>query len=238
MAAPVKLPDQILIVAEKLGDQRSNVVFLGGMVRGILVTDPAVPGPRQTKDVDVIVRITSHVERLAFTDEIRALGFKEDLSEDAPICRYVLKLAFHGHDLPVDFMPLDEKIFGFSNRWYPSAYEHATCIEAPVGTIRVIDAPHYIATKLESFANRGQGDYAHHDIEDVVVVVDGRASLSEELEAAPADVRRYVSGTLRQLLNDAAFVGSLPWHLPPDEVGQSRLGRLEQRLHALTTDQT
>lgn len=201
------------------------------------MTDPAVPGPRQTKGVDVIVKITSHVERLAFTDEIRALGFKEDLSEDAPICRHVLKRAFHRHDLPVDFMPLGEKIFGFFNRWYPSAYEHATCIEAPVGTIRVIDAPHYIATKLESFANRGQGDYAHHDIDDVIVVVDGRASLSEELEAAPADVRQRFRNS--PSAHERCCVRGFLAVASSARRGRTKpFGRLEQRLHALTKDQT
>jgi len=43
------IPEQILIVAERLGQLREDVVFLGGMVRELLVTDPVVPGRRFTK---------------------------------------------------------------------------------------------------------------------------------------------------------------------------------------------
>jgi hypothetical protein len=227
------VPEQMLIVAERLGNLREDVVFLGGMVRELLVTDPVVPGKRFTKDVDVIVQIASRVEHARFSEEIRRLGFTEDMSEDAPICRFVLKGAFQGETLPVDFMPLDEAILGFSNKWYPSAFEHALAFDTPVGPIRLIDAPHFIATKLESFSGRGQGDYAHHDIEDVVVVVDGRPELAQEVKGSPAPIRQYIAAFIQALLADRQFREALPWHLPPDAIGQSRLAMLEGRLREL-----
>jgi predicted nucleotidyltransferase len=44
--------------------------------------------------------------------------------------------------------------------------------------IRLITAPFFLATKLEAFQGRGQRDFfASQDLEDVITVVDGRASL-------------------------------------------------------------
>jgi hypothetical protein len=45
----------IRTVARHLDDLCAQVVFVGGVVRGLMVTDPAVEGSRATKDVDVIV---------------------------------------------------------------------------------------------------------------------------------------------------------------------------------------
>src|SRR5690606_124345 len=120
----------------------------------------------------------------------------------------------------VDFMPLDAAILGFSNTWYPSSFAHAERVETPVGAIRVIEASHFIATKLESFRGRGQGDFAHHDMEDAVVVVDGRDSIVEEVRAAPAAVSAFIAKEFSGYLRDKKFVQNLAWHLPPDEMSQ------------------
>ncbi len=48
-------------------------------------------------------------------------------------------------------------------------------MEGPSCTIRILDGVHFCATKVESFLGRGQGDFFHHDIEDVVAIVDARA---------------------------------------------------------------
>jgi hypothetical protein len=40
----------------------------------------------------------------------------------------------------------------------------------------------------------------HHDLEDVIAVVDGRSELYAELAATGIPVRRYVAGELRRLM--------------------------------------
>lgn len=42
-------------VAEALGDLRDQVVFVGGAVAGLLVTDPLADSVRATRDVDAVV---------------------------------------------------------------------------------------------------------------------------------------------------------------------------------------
>jgi len=89
-----------------------ELVFVGGCVTGLLVTDEAVQEVRTTLDVDAIADITSYSEYAVFADRLRALGFTEDSTPGAPLCRWK-------HDgIILDVMPLDPKILGFSNRWY------------------------------------------------------------------------------------------------------------------------
>src|SRR3990167_8160102 len=104
--------EPLIVVARKLAHLRSRVVFVGGMVRGLLITDPAAGAPRATKDVDLIVGIASRLEFHRLCDELRRLGFREDSTAGAPICRWVVS------GIHVDVMPDDESIFGFRNRWY------------------------------------------------------------------------------------------------------------------------
>jgi len=43
------------VVAERLGDDlRDEMVFVGGAVAGLLITDPAMPAIRPTEDVDLV----------------------------------------------------------------------------------------------------------------------------------------------------------------------------------------
>jgi len=46
-------------VVERLGPLNDEVVFLGGGAAGLLLTDPAAPPLRITRDVDVILEVTS-----------------------------------------------------------------------------------------------------------------------------------------------------------------------------------
>jgi predicted nucleotidyltransferase len=83
-------------------------------------------------------------------------------------------------------MPLDSRVLGFSNRWYPDALRAAGNVQLRGGlAIRAINAPYFLGTKLEHFADRGKRDYlASHDLEDFIAVVDSRSALMTEIESA------------------------------------------------------
>src|SRR5258708_35011472 len=96
-----------------------DLVFVGGSVTGLLVTDEGASDPRATRDVDAIALINSYAAYARFGDRLRSLGFAEDTSEGAPLCRWVHQ------QVVLDLMPLNEDILGFSNRWYRAAIESA-----------------------------------------------------------------------------------------------------------------
>ena len=62
-------------VAASLGDVKQHVVFVGGMVRTLLVTDPAAASPRPTHDVDMVLDVDSLTELQSFNARLRRAGF-------------------------------------------------------------------------------------------------------------------------------------------------------------------
>ena len=181
---------------------------------------------RETKDVDVIVEVTTRAEYYTLSKKLRELGFKEDQSEDAPLCRWVMK------GVILDVMPTDSEILGFSNAWYPVAMKEAVEIELPNGNkIKIVTAPYFLATKLEAFEGRGNGDYLlSHDLEDLISVVDGRPEIIEEVRRSDEDVKNYLSEKFNILLGDSRFIEALPGKVPGDASSQLRIPIIIERL--------
>lgn len=147
-----------------------DLVFVGGCITGLLISDEAAADVRPTLDVDAIAEITSYAGYASFSERLRELGFEEDSGEDAPVCRWR-----HG-EIKLDVMPLDEKILGFSNRWYKPA-----------------------------------------------------------IETAPEDVRLYIAGAIKGLLEADQFMDALPGYLLPDAASQARLSILLERLRQISS---
>lgn len=192
-----QLQRMIETVARALGDElRGEVAFAGGVITGLLVTDEVTRGDiRITYDVDLIVYVVGHVHWEKFQDQLKSKGFKVRHNE-GPICRMYLG------NLEVDFMPDDEKILGFSNRWYKQALKQAQDHRLSDGlVIRLLSPPYFVATKLEAYKGRGNGDpMGSHDIEDLLNIVDGRPELMDEIQAADLEVRSYIAEEISALL--------------------------------------
>ncbi|MFH2119243.1 MAG: hypothetical protein ABIJ25_02460, partial [Pseudomonadota bacterium] len=76
--------------------------------------------------------------------ELRSKGFKQDMSENAPVCRWLVDA------IKVDIMPTQEEILGFSNRWYLPAIKNADLIELENElTIKLVSPPYFLATKID-----------------------------------------------------------------------------------------
>lgn len=217
---------KVELIAHALGDLRDKVVFVGGCSVGILLTDTAASPARVTYDVDLISQVTALAGFYHLEKEFDKLGFKRDMSKDAPICRW------HYQGIEVDLMPTDPLILGFSNCWYPMVVQTATSLVLPSGnSIQIISAPAFIATKFEAFADRGKGDLqASHDLEDIINVVDGRPELLKEISASPTDLKTYLQEKTTQLLAMPRFEDALVGMIFPDEFLAERVQIVRQRL--------
>lgn len=201
--------EMLAVVAARLGELRNEFVFVGGCASGLLITDPGAAPVRATGDVDVIVEAASLADYYAIGKKLRELGFAQGLTEGEPPYRW------RSGELLLDVMPTDERILGFSNRWYPAAMASASRVELPGGlAIRLVAAPYFVATKLEAFFGRGRGDYlASQDLEDLIAVVDGRPLLVSEIAASGASLRKYLAETLTGLLAGGRFVEAISAHV-------------------------
>jgi hypothetical protein len=208
------------LAADRLDDLSAEVVFLGGATVGLWITDPAAPPTRTTKDVDVVVEITSRLQFNAFEGKLRDHGFAED-QMDGVICRW----RHRDSGLILDAMPEQADILGFDNRWQAAAIPHALQYVLPnEREIRVASPVYLLATKLEAFASRGRGDMlGSRDFGDVVTLVDGREELTTEVKAAAVDVRNFIATGIAQLLELPRLNDGLSGAVPPDAASQDRV---------------
>ncbi|MCD9028568.1 hypothetical protein LDO26_10155 [Luteimonas sp. BDR2-5] len=214
------------VIAEALGDLREQVVFVGGAVAGLLVTDPLAEGVRATRDVDAIVEAgLARFHRIE--EQVAERGFARDM-ESGVVCRWVHRES----GVLFDLMPVQPDVLGFSNRWYRYAVDTAVPFNlAPGLSIRLANAVAFVATKLEAFAGRGAGDIlASHDLEDVLNIVDGREELADELAASPTALREAVATAFAGLLSHPDFANALPGLIAEPE----RAGIVEARLRGMS----
>lgn len=205
-----------------------DFVFVGGCATGLMITDPAATGIRPTNDVDVIADLTSYDRYAALANRLRSLGLTEDTSAGAAACRW------RHEDAIVDIMPTDRSVLGFSNSWFASAMVSAQQIRIAGLSVRMVTPAHFIATKLEAFHTRGQSDViTSSDLEDVVLVVDGRAQLGDEIAHAEPPARQFIAREFGALVDNRRFTDSLGGFLAPDRASQQRRPLLEKRLRAI-----
>jgi hypothetical protein len=226
------------------GDAPSQYKEGGNSFPGFLNTDASIHSrknyagyidfalaPIESLQLDIAGRAAHYTD---FAERLWTLGFTEDDTEGGPLCRWVRA------QIILDVMPLDDGILGFSNRWYKAAVESS--VTRRISTeleIRIVTAPYFLATKLEAFRGRGEGDFlGSHDLEDLASVVDGRETLPSEVRAERHELRTYIRREIRSLLAARGFIDALPGYLLPDAASQSRISVVLKRLEDLASIET
>ena len=220
----------LMRVVDRLGPLLERLVFLGGAVTEFFITQPCGPGPRQTKDVNLVIDVVNLGEYSeTLREQFMALGLQEDTREGAPVCRWLLD------DVVVDIMPTRGEILGFSAEWYPLAYETATPLPLPNGTIiRLVTPACFLATKLAAFGDRGRRNpIASHDLEDMIAVIDGRPEIIGDVAAAPIDLRAAIAAGLEGLLTLPDAEDVIAAQLLPDAKSQERVPLVLDRIRGL-----
>lgn len=216
----------LAVVARGLGELKGKVVFVGGAAMDFYVTDPAGEPLRPTEDVDCVIGITSRAGYRDLEEKLRVLGFAHPLDDPkAPICRWI----FSG--IPVDVMPTDAEVLGFSNQWYPEGISRAEKRTLPDGQeISIFSLPYFLASKIEAFLGRGKGDFnASPDMEDILVLIDRAQDLRVKVQGSPESVRAYLREKVGEFLRDDLFVESIQGHLG----SRAGAGRVDKALQTL-----
>ncbi|MBU1105072.1 MAG: nucleotidyl transferase AbiEii/AbiGii toxin family protein [Candidatus Riflebacteria bacterium] len=217
----------LLKVAEGLPPElRNQVVFIGGSVVSLLITETAFGGIRPTKDVDLIIETSNRSGFHRFEESLRKAGFHQILDDDPPIiCRWRI------NSVVVDVMPCDAAILGFSNKWYKASVKNYNIINLEGTEIKVVNAPYFLATKVEAFLGRGNNDFmGSHDLEDIITILDGRSEIVAEIKAAETKLQAYLGKIFQIWLQNRDFRNALPGMLAPDSASQARLQIVISRL--------
>ncbi len=190
------------LVAERMGEAREQVVFLGSTVIPYLLTREASFPLRRGKDVDFIFDYSSKEELHDFEDALWERGFIKMRTG------VVSQWSFNGVD--VDMLPTGA-VLGFCNQWCDEAVRNSVRVDIGKGmTINMIPAPCFLGAKLDKFANRDDDYTSSRDIYDLLLVMAGRPDIEAEVaERASRELRRYLCTELAILLtkgNDLALL--------------------------------
>jgi len=129
-------------------------------------------------------------------------------------------------------MPTEGALLGLNTAWFTEALATATPCQIMGVEVPLISAVAFIATKLTAFEDRGNRDYyGSHDLEDIVTVIDGRAALVIELNAAAPGLSAYVAGGIKALCERPEFQECLAGHLPSGDASLRRRPILRSRLN-------
>ena len=90
----------------------------------------------------MVVQLISTAEFYKMQERLLELGFQHDTT--API---ISRFLYQG--LQVDFMPIDPKVLGFSNRWYEEGANYSIPFQLTESqTIQIFSSPYFIASKM------------------------------------------------------------------------------------------
>jgi hypothetical protein len=207
---PIEL---IQLAAEQLGSLCQEVVFLGGAVVGLLITEQGALPPRVTKDVDVAIKVGASILDLhALNSRLLSLGFKNDM--EGPTCRYLNGITV------IDVIPVDSGTTTGEDPWYRLALATAWPHTLSNGiAIKVIDPVCFLATKLAAFRSHSR---EHHDdiflsqdFSDIVRVIDGRATIVAEAADADAVLRVFLRAEFVAVLDSEYLEEALQDFIEP-----------------------
>lgn len=197
-------------VADGLGNLKDSMVFVGGAVAELYAKNPELSDIRPTLDVDCVIELHSKSALEKLDHDLRALGFINDTSKGAPICRWVYQ------DILVDVIPSDSDLLGFTNLWYQEGIENKIIKTLPNGTqIFVFPPEYYLAAKIEAHKGRGGSDLRQsHDFEDIIYILDNCAGLLTSISNANERVKAFLKDEFSMLLKNEGLTEGIESALP------------------------
>ncbi|MBD2115193.1 MULTISPECIES: hypothetical protein [Cyanophyceae] len=201
----------------------NQIAFVGGAVAALYVDATAAIPLRPTEDVDCVVEITSLDQYAELEEELRGLGLRQDHTSPC-ICRWQIG------DLKIDVMPTSGLILGFIHQWYVQGLRLKEERVLPSGrSIFVFPIACFLATKFAALRDRGGSDWrTAHDLEDILLVIEGCVDLLSKVAVAPVTVRSFLGEQARRLIADLDFEELLISHLGWE--GSSAIGRVKRLL--------
>jgi predicted nucleotidyltransferase len=200
----------IKLIASGLDDLLKNVVFVGGAVAELYADNQADSDIRVTLDVDCFIELSSRRNYNKLEEALRLKGFKHDISNGAPICRWNYK------NVLVDIMPSDEEILGFSNAWYKIGISSKIPYVLDDGVeIAILTPAIYLATKIEALNNRGSKDLRQSsDFEDIIYVLENCSVLLISVDDSDQVVQEFLRKESSKLLARKGILEAIECVLP------------------------
>jgi len=208
----IKVVEKVAISLEELNN---NVIYVGGAVVSLYVTDEGAEQPRPTKDIDISVQISTYAQM----NELRE---KLALKKIYPVPSEKVMYRYSHEDILIDFIPFEETPLGPTNSWLKPGFEKAYPVNIGELEIKILPVSLFLATKWEAFKSRGSDPRTSHDFEDIIYIIDNNKEVVENVRNANMDVQKYLKEMSNEILNHSSRNEIIECHLNPFTVDERR----------------
>lgn len=202
--------DDVKTIAIALRELKDQVVFVGGSILTLYITEPGAEKVRETLDVDFTMKLYTYNDFNKVQERLSQLGFHPD-----PFGHSIN--SYKCNDIPVDIMLAIDSPLVPCNRWYQKGFNSLQQMSIGNENIQVFSAPYFLATKFEAFNDRGEDIRTSHDFEDIIYIINNRENIVEEISMADEDVRLFLKTEIRKILNNKMLEEILSYHIVPSD---------------------
>jgi len=202
-------------VALALGELNDEVIYVGGAVVSLYVTDEGAELPRPTKDIDISVQVSSYAQM----DQLREKLANKKIY---PAPDETIMYRYSYEDILIDFIPYEETPLGPTNRWLKPGFEKAYPEKVGITEIKILPVSLFLATKWEAFNSRGGDPRTSHDFEDIIYVIDNNRSVVDDVSNAQKDVRDFLKSMSKEILSNPSANEIIECHINPFTANERR----------------
>lgn len=196
-------------IAKQLGDLNDHVVYVGGAIVSLYVTDEAVEQPRPTTDIDISVQISTYAEM----DQLRELLASKGIY---PAQNETVMYRYQFDEILIDFIPYEATPLGPTNSLLKPRFKVAEIVKIGEVTIKILPVCFFIASKWEAFKSRCNNDPRFsHDFEDIIYVIDNNLDVVTDFKNSEQSVEAYLGIMSREILKHEYGDEIIECHLNP-----------------------
>ena len=201
----LKVVEKVATTLKQLND---DVIYVGGAVVSLYVTDEGAEQPRPTKDIDISIQISTYAQMDKLRERLAARKIYPAPSETV-MYRYSFE------DILIDFIPYEETPLGPTNRWLKPGFKKAYPIRIGGVEIKILPVSLFLATKWEAFKSRGNDPRMSHDFEDIVYIIDNNLNLVDDIIDADEEVRVFLKEMSKEILSHPSRNEIIECHINP-----------------------
>ncbi len=196
-------------IALALGEINQEVLYVGGAVVSLYVTDEGAEQARPTKDIDISVQVSTYHEM----DLLREKLAKKKIY---PAAASTVMYRYSYKDITIDFIPYEATPLGPTNPWLKPGFKKAVQVQVGTVFINILPVPLFLASKWEAHKNRGGNDpRMSHDFEDIVYVIDNNLNVVEEVKQADKNVQLFLTEMANEILQHPSKNEIIECHINP-----------------------
>jgi predicted nucleotidyltransferase len=202
-------------VAARLEELNRDVIYVGGAVVSLYVTDQGAEQPRPTKDIDISVQISTYAQM----DKLRE---KLALKKIYPAATEKIMYRYSYEDILIDFIPFEPTPLGPTNSWLKPGFKKAYPVNIGEVEIKILPVSLFLATKWEAFKSRGNDPRTSHDFEDIIYIVDNNLEVVKDIRKADKDVQDFLKEMSNEILNHSSCNEIIECHINPFTANERR----------------